>query len=119
MVMKIPCIECGELILLTTAEKTGGLCIPCKNGTRASIQESIRKQQEKRVYEKKLKLAREPVDAMRLAGKKMQFKDYFDLDDPAYEIFLVTLDMVFDKRKTGKEDINRLSKEARLFYLLW
>ncbi|HKV13234.1 MAG TPA: hypothetical protein VJ725_34155 [Thermoanaerobaculia bacterium] len=29
---KVPCIQCGNLILPRTVEKTGGLCMPCKNG---------------------------------------------------------------------------------------
>lgn len=37
---KIPCKECGALILPTTAEKNGGLCMPCKNGYRKNIEQS-------------------------------------------------------------------------------
>lgn len=38
--MKIPCCDCGVLILQETAERNGGLCIPCKSGTRAKIEAS-------------------------------------------------------------------------------
>ncbi len=38
MVQKVPCQKCGALILPTTAESTGGLCIPCQQGTRESIE---------------------------------------------------------------------------------
>lgn len=38
MTQKIPCKECGALILSVTAEATGGLCIPCQQGTRESIE---------------------------------------------------------------------------------
>ena len=34
---KIPCTECGAMVLPSTAERTGGLCMPCKNGTRKSM----------------------------------------------------------------------------------
>jgi hypothetical protein len=34
---KIPCHECNALVLPTTADRTGGLCMPCKNGTRKSM----------------------------------------------------------------------------------
>lgn len=37
---KIPCAECQALVLPSTAERTGGLCMPCKNGNRASIERS-------------------------------------------------------------------------------
>jgi len=32
MSVKIPCKECSALILPSTGERTGGLCMPCKNG---------------------------------------------------------------------------------------
>lgn len=38
----IPCFECENPILPATAEKTGGLCMPCKNGTRARQDMSAR-----------------------------------------------------------------------------
>lgn len=34
---KIPCTECEAMVLPSTAERTGGLCMPCKNGTRKSM----------------------------------------------------------------------------------
>lgn len=34
---KVPCLECRALILPGTAEKNHGLCMPCKSGTRASM----------------------------------------------------------------------------------
>ncbi|UTY60495.1 DUF4375 domain-containing protein [Massilia sp. erpn] len=35
---RFPCRICGALILGSTAERTGGLCMPCKGGYRASIE---------------------------------------------------------------------------------
>lgn len=35
---KLSCIQCGELILPSTAEKTDGLCMPCKTGYRKEIE---------------------------------------------------------------------------------
>lgn len=35
--MKIPCSRCHALIMPETAARTGGLCMPCKSGTRAHI----------------------------------------------------------------------------------
>ncbi len=49
MTDKIPCKECNELILPRTAEKTGGVCMACKQGIRQSIEQSkefYRKQKE-------------------------------------------------------------------------
>jgi hypothetical protein len=31
---RIPCINCGALILPTTAQRTDGLCMPCKKASR-------------------------------------------------------------------------------------
>ncbi|WP_295630623.1 DUF4375 domain-containing protein [Novosphingobium sp.] len=45
---KLPCIECGALILPTTAESTGGRCMACKQGIRKSMEAS-------RVYYKRQK----------------------------------------------------------------
>ncbi len=38
--MKIPCSTCSALILPETAARTGGLCMPCKSGTRSAIEAS-------------------------------------------------------------------------------
>jgi len=35
---KVPCKTCSAEILASTAEMTGGLCMPCKKGTRASME---------------------------------------------------------------------------------
>lgn len=40
LVSKIPCNECGALILPTTAESTGGVCMACKQGIRKSMEAS-------------------------------------------------------------------------------
>ena len=37
---KIPCSKCGAMVLPSTFERTGGLCMPCKNGNRESIENS-------------------------------------------------------------------------------
>lgn len=38
--MKIPCADCGAVILRETAERNSGLCMPCRSGTRANIESS-------------------------------------------------------------------------------
>lgn len=50
MTDRMPCGTCGKLILPSTFEKTGGLCMPCKGGYRKSIEDSIRQQDEDRRY---------------------------------------------------------------------
>ena len=35
---RVPCTKCGAMILTATANKTGGICMPCKNGTRESME---------------------------------------------------------------------------------
>jgi len=37
---RTPCKECDASILLSTSERTGGFCMPCKNGYRKNIEES-------------------------------------------------------------------------------
>ncbi len=37
--IKLPCIECGAMILPNTAKKNKGRCFPCINGTRERIEE--------------------------------------------------------------------------------
>ena len=37
---KLPCRDCGAMILPTTAESTGGLCMACKQGIRAQLDQS-------------------------------------------------------------------------------
>ena len=46
---KTKCRECSAEILATTAESTGGLCMPCRNGTRKNIDDG------KRYYEERKK----------------------------------------------------------------
>lgn len=38
MTEKLPCDACGELILTSTADKSDGLCLPCKTGYREEIE---------------------------------------------------------------------------------
>ncbi|UDM05757.1 DMP19 family protein [Halomonas sp. NyZ770] len=38
MSYKIPCTECGVMVLPSTAERIGGFCMSCKNGTRRNIE---------------------------------------------------------------------------------
>lgn len=47
---KVPCIECGVLILPATAAKTGRLCMPCKNGIRQDIEKSKVFYEKQKVY---------------------------------------------------------------------
>src|SRR5688500_1934742 len=49
----------------------------------------------------------------------MRFADFAQHEDPAYEVFNAALQAVFDEGDNGTENIDRLSIEARLVYLLW
>ena len=49
----------------------------------------------------------------------MKFSELLDREQPAYEVFSLALDAVFDEGDGCTEHIDRLSKEARLVYLLW
>ena len=46
MIDKVPCRECEAMVLPSTAKRTGGLCMPCKNGTRKSM-DAAKKRAEK------------------------------------------------------------------------
>jgi hypothetical protein len=51
MVERVACIECGALILPTTAEDTGGRCMPCRNGTREQIEAGKRYNEHRKQYD--------------------------------------------------------------------
>lgn len=48
----MPCKICGVSILVTTAMRNDGQCVPCRNGTRASMEESRRWNLEQRELRK-------------------------------------------------------------------
>jgi hypothetical protein len=48
MTQRLPCTVCGELILSSTAERTGGLCMPCKGGYRKNIEAGYLRNAERR-----------------------------------------------------------------------
>jgi hypothetical protein len=47
---RVTCRACGTHILPITAEKTGGLCMPCKGNYRQSIEDSRRRLEEDKKY---------------------------------------------------------------------
>ncbi len=51
MVAKVPCRECGAMILPTTAETNGGICMACKQGIRKDIEASRARHQALRQYD--------------------------------------------------------------------
>lgn len=49
---RVPCSACGASILLSTAERNEGLCMPCKGGYRKNIEASkVRYEEEKKYRE--------------------------------------------------------------------
>lgn len=48
---KVPCSQCGVAILKETAQRNDGLCMPCKAGTRKSIEAGKRYRIERKEYE--------------------------------------------------------------------
>ncbi len=117
---KVPCERCGAMILTSTSMKNGGLCFPCKTGTRESMDAAQQQYAEERRRRAAEALARAPLDAKRTAGQSVRFAEFFHLADPAYEIFRAAVDTVFDKSGNVRhEHVDRLSAESRLVYLLW
>jgi hypothetical protein len=49
---KIPCSKCGVSILLATATKNDGVCMPCANGIRANLEKSKQYHQTQRELDK-------------------------------------------------------------------
>ena len=49
----------------------------------------------------------------------MRFSDFSKYEDPANEIFLAALDLVYNKDDGSTEHIDRLSEESSIVYLLW
>ena len=43
-------VVCGNVILASTAARTGGLCMPCKGGYRENIENGKRYAQERKQY---------------------------------------------------------------------
>jgi Domain of unknown function (DUF4375) len=50
MTERIPCTTCGALILPSTAERTNGLCMPCKGGYRGTIEAAIIRREKDKQY---------------------------------------------------------------------
>ena len=48
---RVPCRECGAEILQATADATGGLCMPCKKGTRQQIEAGKRSYERRRDFD--------------------------------------------------------------------
>ncbi len=48
---KIPCDDCGALILPATAERTGGICMACKQGIRKSMDASRAYYENLKIYD--------------------------------------------------------------------
>lgn len=51
MSQRLSCIACGESIHPDTAAKNGGLCMPCKRGTRAQIEAGKLQREQERAYD--------------------------------------------------------------------
>ncbi len=73
MSSKVPCGECGKLILPTTAERNSGKCIPCAKGYRANIEAS------KEFYARQREL--DQTDPSRLLWKKLHQSVYSGVAD--------------------------------------
>lgn len=49
----------------------------------------------------------------------MNFKEFSDSEEPAYEVFKLSHKLVFDQSDGNTEYLERLSPEARLVYQVW
>lgn len=81
--MKIPCSDCGVLILQETAVRNGGCCLPCRSGTRSRI------------------------EASKAAAKRER---EFDATDPARIYWRKLVDMVF-KPPGGLSSLSEVERQ--------
>ena len=51
LMSKVPCRECGAMILPATAESTGGICMACKQGIRENIESSRAYYAKQKIYD--------------------------------------------------------------------
>ena len=49
----------------------------------------------------------------------MLFEQLLKTEEPAFEVFKLALDTVFDKNDSSTEHLSRLTPEARLIYQVW
>jgi hypothetical protein len=86
---KVPCKTCGIAILVTTAVRNDGLCVPCKKGTRKRLEAAKQWYREEREREKSdpfRKLWRE------LVRRVYETSEGFDsLSEPERQYFAVRL----------------------------
>lgn len=86
---KVPCPQCGALILPTTAARNEGLCMPCRHGFRANLEAS------KACYRKRRALeGKDPMKALWHALTDRVHRTeagYSGLDVPERHYFAVAL----------------------------
>lgn len=96
---KIPCDTCGALILPATAEKTGGICMACKQGIRESIEASRAYYQKMKEYdpfrELWVSLVKRSSDNPKLDAWSTEEKMYFSVCLMEGEIYNGGFDQYF------------------------
>jgi hypothetical protein len=98
-------------MLQRTAERSGGVCIPCHNGTRAAIEDSKRRYAEERKRDRDNDAAR-----ARITSKAAPtLGDFLATDDPLGVLWLVLVRTVFSDG-THTAHVENLSRDARTVY---
>jgi len=105
------CLECGASILVTTAAKTGGKCIPCARGTRAKIEECKRRAAEQREWERKKQEALERIKRK----AHPTFGDFLTEEDPIGVLWPFLVDTVF-RGQSAREEVESLTPSAQVLY---
>ena len=107
--MKVTCRACGAAILEATSTRNGGLCMPCKGGTRASIEASrARATQERernatdpfRIYWRQL-VNRVHQTPSGFAGLSEQERQYFAVACLSGEVYNGGFDQFFSNSSGG------------------
>lgn len=105
------CLECGVSILVATAAKTGGKCIPCARGTRAKIEESKRRAIEQREWDRKKHEALERIKRK----SHPAFGDFLTEEDPIGVLWPFLVDTVF-REQSERENVELLTPSAQVLY---
>jgi len=85
--VKVACTGCGAHILPTTAKRTGGLCMPCRTGTRRSSNDSVTNADEPSGAEAIDRIAREyrGLTDAQVLERLRALAPLLDENDPAWQ----------------------------------
>jgi Domain of unknown function (DUF4375) len=112
MTERVPCAICGKLILHSTAERTEGLCMPCKGGYRKDIEASI----QRREVQKEYRESSERKHWISLVDRVYKQPQGFDALSPQEQKFFAMSILIGEVRNGGFDQY--FSNSSGDYYLL-